>query len=50
MLLLYTVVRNIAKKFKFLNNLNSLIKEQDSEGFNDVLLIEFNEFINSHYD
>ena len=46
----YTVVRNIPKEIKFLNNLNGLIKEQDSEGFNDVLLIEFNEFVNSHYD
>ena len=46
----YTVVRNIAKEIKFLNNLNSLIKEQDSEGFNDVLLIEFNDFVKRHYD
>lgn len=46
----YTVVRNIAKEFKFLNNLNDLIKEQDSEGYNDVLLINFMEFVKSHYD
>ena len=46
----YTVVRNIAKEFKFLNNLNSLVKEQDSKGFNDVLLINFVEFVKDHYD
>jgi len=46
----YTVVRNIAKEVKFLNNLNDLIKEQDSEGFNDVLLIDFYEFVKVHYD
>lgn len=46
----YTVVRNIAKEVKFLNNLNGLIKEQDSEGFNDVLLIDFYDFVKVHYD
>ena len=46
----YTVVRNIAKEVTFLNNLNELIKEQDSEGFNDVLLIDFNEYIKRFYD
>lgn len=46
----YTVVRNMAKEIRFLNNLNALIKEQDSEGFNDVLLINFNEFVKNHYD
>ncbi len=45
----FNVVRNVAKEIKFLNNLNGLIKEQDSEGFNDVLLIEFNEYIKRFY-
>ena len=45
----YTVVRNIAKEFKFLNKLNEMIKEQDSEGYNDVLLINFIEFVKDHY-
>lgn len=46
----YTVVRNITREFKFLNKLNALVKEQDSEGFNDVLLINFMEFVKDHYD
>ena len=46
----FTSVRNVAKEIKFLNNLNSLIKEQDSEGFNDVLLIDFHEYIKQFYD
>jgi len=46
----YTVVRNIAKEFKFLNKLNEMIKEQDLEGYNDVLLINFIEFVKDHYD
>lgn len=45
-----TVVRDMAKEVKFLNNLNSLIKEQDSEGYTDVLLIDFNEYVKQFYD
>lgn len=45
-----TVVRDMAKEVKFLANVYGLIKEQDSEGFNDVLLIDFHEYIKQFYN
>ena len=40
----------MAKEVKFLANVYGLIKEQDSEGFNDVLLIDFHEYIKQFYN
>ena len=44
-----TTVRNITKEFKFLNNLNSMIKEQDSEGYTDILLTDFYSYVKQFY-
>ena len=40
----------MAKEVRFLNNINELLKEQDSEGYTDVLLIDFYDYIKQFYN